>query len=162
MTDFVSFGIFLVKSFSYAGIFLASFLSTSTIFFPFPLYLIIFFSASLGLNTLIVGLLSGLGSSLGELTGYFVGVGGGKLIENIKPSKFVKRIVKYFDKYGFLVIFLAALLPFPFDIVGIMSGVAKYDIKKFLAATFLGKTIKSLLIAYAGYLVLPIVTSWLL
>ena len=58
-------------------------------------------------------------------------------------------------------IFLAALFPFPFDIVGMMSGAAKYSLKKFFIATFLGKCLKCLLIAYAGYFVLPLTLSWL-
>ncbi len=161
--ELTSLSLFLIKTFGYLGILGAGIISSATIFFPIPLYLIIFFSTSLGLNPLAVGLLAGLGNAVGELTGYFVGLGGTTFVEERKKKtpKFYFKFLRFFENYGFIVIFLAAFLPFPFDIVGMMSGAAKYDLKKFFIATFLGKSLKCLLIAYAGHFVLPAALSWL-
>jgi len=152
MIDFL----LLIKNFSYLGIFLASLISTSTIFLPAPIYLIIFASPSFGLNPIAVSIVSGLGAALGELSGYFIGLGGREIIqEKRKKSRIVRKFTKYFGKFGFLVIVITAAIPFPFDVIGILAGVSRYDVKKFLIATFIGKTIKSLLIVYAGYASIP-------
>ena len=150
----------LIVEFSYLGIFAIGVISSSTIFIPFPIYAIIFFSTSLGLNPLAVGVVAGFGSAIGELTGYFIGLGGTTLAIEKKKSKWIKPIIKYFKKYGFATITVTAFLPFPFDIVGILSGMGEYDIKKFLIGTSIGKIGKCLLITYAGALLLPHVTQW--
>jgi membrane protein DedA with SNARE-associated domain len=140
----------LLKSFGYFGIFLVSLISTSTIFLPAPLYLIIVLSSSLGMNPILIAFFSGLGMALGELTSYFIGLGGNKLIEE-KHEKIIKKFSNFFKRYGFIAISLAAFLPFPFDIVGICAGIGKYEIKKFLLATFIGKFFKALLLAFLGF-----------
>jgi membrane protein DedA with SNARE-associated domain len=147
----------LIVQFSYIAIFFVSLISTSTIFIPFPIYIIIFFAAGLGLNPLIVGITAGLGSAFGELTGYLIGVGGAKIIEEKRKKKLrlTEVFTRLFKRFGFLIVVIAAFIPFPFDAIGILAGVSKYDIKKFLLATSIGKIIKCLLIAYAGYIGIP-------
>jgi len=140
----------LIKSLGYLGIFIVSLISTSTLFLPFPLYSIISVSTFLGMNPLLVSFISGLGMTIGEFTGYLVGSGSERLISK-KHKKLIKKFEKFFKKFGFLTISLAAFLPFPFDIVGILAGMGKYNIKKFFLATFVGKFLKALLIAYAGF-----------
>ena len=142
----------LVTEFSYFGIFLASLISSSTVLFPLPIYFVNFLAAGFGLNPLIVGLFSGVGSGIGELTGYFVGFGGRyALLKKQYKVNFIKRISKLFTKYGFWLILSTAFIPFPFDIIGIISGVSKYDIKKFLLAVIIGKIARMVLISYAGF-----------
>lgn len=146
-----------ITQFSYLAIFIVSTISTSTILIPFPIYLIIFFAAGLGLNPFLVGVVAGLGSAIGELTGYLIGAGGVKIIEQKKKKepKWIEFLVKLFKKFGFPVILIVAALPFPFDVIGILCGMSNYDIKKFLIATSIGKIIKCLLIAYIGFIGIP-------
>lgn len=152
----------LIYQYSYFGIFILSIISTSTIFFPLPLYAIEFVVSGLGLNPLIVGISAGFGSTIGEFTGYLAGLGGRSVmeIEKIK-SKFIKKLTKFFSKHGFLVLLIAALLPFPFDVLGILAGASKYDIKKFFFATLIGKTLKNLLIAYSGFFIGSPLFEWI-
>jgi membrane protein DedA with SNARE-associated domain len=70
-------------------------------------------------------------------------------------SGYLLKFGKVFKKYGFATIIVASFLPFPFDIVGILSGIGKYDIKKFFIGTAIGKTLRMLLIAYSGHLLIP-------
>jgi len=91
---------FLLKSFGYLGIFLISLISTSTIFLPAPLYLIIVLSSAYGMNPILASLFSGLGMSLGELTSYFIGLGGNRLLEE-KHRKGVKKFERFFKKIWF-------------------------------------------------------------
>lgn len=143
-----------IVNFSYLGIFLVSLTGTSTILLPFPIYLIIFFSEGLGLNPFLVGIIAGIGSALGEATGYALGYGGRKLLKK-KYKKWFRIAEKWFKKNGFVTIFIFALTPLPDDIVGIIGGMTKYEIKKFFLASALGKIILCLLIAYSGHLIVP-------
>jgi undecaprenyl-diphosphatase len=155
----IEYFLFLVKPLGYIGIFLVSLISTSTLFLPVPLYLIIVASSALGMNPILVAFFSGLGMATGELTGYFIGLGGNLLMIK-KHKKSIRKFERFFKKFGFVAIFLAAFLPFPFDIVGISAGIGRYEIKKFLLATFLGKFLKALMLAFTGFELRWILNFW--
>lgn len=81
--------------------------------------------------------LIGVASSLGGITGYFVG----RLLNHIPivsriSQKAEDKWGKYISKYGVLFVILAALLPIPFSTVCIASGVMKLSSKKVLPACF--------------------------
>jgi len=127
-----------------------SLLGSASIIFPLP-SLILTFTFGLVLNPFLVGLVTALGSAIGESTGYLLGLGGKRILEK-RYAKGIKRVKKTFEKYGssFWIILLAAT-PLPDDIVGIICGIIKYDFKKYFIALFIGKLILSLILAYAGY-----------
>jgi len=158
---FVAWSRFFLVNFSYLGVFIISLIGTSTIFLPFPSYIIIALAAGLGLNPFLVGVAAGLGSAFGELTGYFIGVGGEKVIEKKtkKEPRLVKKFMQLFRRYGFPIIVVTAAIPFPFDAIGIVCGAINYDVKKFLIATAIGKIIKCLLVAYAGLFAVSFITQ---
>lgn len=140
----------LVRTYGYVGIFMSSLIGSSTIIFPVP-YLLLVFSSSSVLNPFVVGIVSGLGSSIGEMTGYALGFGGNKTILK-KYEKQIESMRKLFKKYrGGIGIFLLSVTPFPFDIVGIFCGIIKYDAVKFFLLCLGGKVIKHTIIAYAGF-----------
>jgi membrane protein DedA with SNARE-associated domain len=155
-----------ILEFSYLAVFLVSLIGTSTLFIPFPFDSIIVFAASgLGLNPVLVGVFAGLGAATGELSGYFVGAGGRVVIGDRKPrykflEKFIDFFTSLFKKYGLWIIPIFAFLPFPFDIVGILCGMAKYDVKKFWAAVATGRILRAIMIAYLGHMILPSFTQW--
>jgi uncharacterized membrane protein YdjX (TVP38/TMEM64 family) len=145
-------GIFasLIKTYGYFGLFLANLMATSTIIIPLPVAIVVF-AAGAFMNPFLVGLSSALGATLGEFTGYALGVGGRKVIEK-KWKKWIKRTEKMFCKYGgFWVIILFAATPLPDDIVGIVGGTLDYPLKKFFVASFIGKLILNLALAYGGF-----------
>ncbi len=147
----------IIEVLGYFGVFIAGLISSSTIFVPLPLYVIVAASKQLGLNIYISIILASIGVTIGELTSYFIGFG----IRKIKEFK-IKKWEKFFKKYGFLAIFVLALIPFPFfDIIGLLAGYLKYDIKKFLIATFIGKFIKISLIGIFGDEIIEIVKSYI-
>ncbi len=136
-----------IGGYGYVGIFLLSILGSSTIVVSAPTFLSTLIGGSV-LNPYFVGLVSGLGSSIGELTGYLAGYGGKVLAID---SKIYKKISGWMQRRGFLTVFLLAAIPNPlFDLAGIFAGLTNYSVKKFLLATFLGKTIKFTLIALLG------------
>lgn len=154
----------LIDQGSYFAIFIASFVSSSSILvpiLPFPSYLPVLVGVGVGLNPLLVGLLGGVGSVLGELIGYFAGLGGSAAIEKFekKTPKFLKRFERFYSNIGFWVVLIFAFLPFPFDVIGVLSGATKYDFRRFLLALAIGRLTRTLLIAYGVFIAIPFVSN---
>lgn len=146
----------LISQGNYVAIFIISFIGSSGIFFPilpFPSYIPLLIGVGTGLNPLFVGLIATSGSILGDLIGYLVGMGGSATIEKFekKTPKFLKRFERFYSNIGFWVVLIFAFLPLPFDIVGVLSGASKYNFRRFLLALALGRTARTLLIAFGGY-----------
>lgn len=157
---FILYGQHLIVQFSYLAMFILSVVSSATIFLPVPMIAIIFFAAELGLNPLLLGIVTGIGSAIGEMTGYLFGAGSEHVVEMeaknfTKKHKTINELKKLFVRYGFPIIIVCAILPFPFDFVGILAGAANYNLKKFWIATAIGKVFKYTLVAYAGTISLP-------
>ena len=154
----------LINQGGYFAIFLASFISSSSIIIPilpFPSTFPVLVGVGIGLNPLMVGLIGSFGSVLGELLSYLVGMGGSATIEKFekRTPKFLKRFEKFYSKIGFWVILVFAFLPLPFNIVGVLSGASKYNFKRFLLALTIGRVLRSLFIAYGGFFVLPFISD---
>jgi membrane protein YqaA with SNARE-associated domain len=141
-----------LTSFGYLGIFLITLIGYSTILFPLPTAIFVFSAAGF-LNPWLLAISAGLGSAFGEMTGYVLGFGGRKLIlkkEQIERLEKITNILKKRRTF-FAVLFLASLPFFGGDILGISAGFLKYDFKKFFLASFIGKTILHLAIAFSGF-----------
>jgi membrane protein DedA with SNARE-associated domain len=135
------------EQFGYVGGFLAMLLGSATVILPAPGLAVV---AALGTvtNPLLLGIVAGMGATLGEVTGYLVGYGGHKIAAEQKHYQTVER---FLNAHGFWAIALLAFIPNPlFDIAGIIAGGTKYPFNLFLAATFMGKVAKCILIAYLG------------
>lgn len=134
-------------SLAYLGAFLSMLIGNATIILPVP-GLIFVFSLGGTLNPLWVGLAGGAGAAIGEFTGYLAGFGGSAVIDN---SALYHRFEGWMEKYGLWVIFALAVVPNPlFDMAGIVAGASRVKPHAFFIATLAGKTIQSLLIAFAG------------
>jgi len=139
-----------ISKWGYIGLFVVSFLGSASIFFPIPNFVFIFTFGAI-LHPFGVALVTAIGSTLGETTGYLLGLGGKKILDK-KYKKKIKRINEMFNKYGSdLWIVILGATPLPDDIAGIFCGLIKYDFKRYFIATFIGKLILSLALAYAGY-----------
>lgn len=136
-----------LKGYGYLGIFLISILGNSTVIVPAPVILTAFVGGSI-FNPFLVGIITAAGATIGELTGFMAGYGGQAIIPK---GKNYEKIEGWMHKSGFLTIFILAVIPNPlFDLAGMVSGVTKYPLKKFLTATFLGKSVKFLAVAFLG------------
>lgn len=139
-----------VSKWGYPGLFIVSFLSSASIFFPFPNFVLIFTFGAV-LNPFLVAVVTAFGAAIGETTSYLVGLGGKKLLERKYPKQ-IKNMRDTFKKYGsdLWIIFLGAT-PLPDDIAGIFCGIIRYDFKRYFLATFIGKLILYLVLAYSGF-----------
>jgi len=137
----------------YLGIFLVMLVSSATVILPAP-GLLAALAAGASYNFVLVGIAAGLGSALGELTGYMFGYGSRDLLKAEK-NKLYLQIRDWTKTNGFLVIFVFSLIPNPaFDIAGIAAGTLNYPWQRFLLSCALGKIIKFIVVAYLGYILL--------
>lgn len=136
-----------LSSYGYFGIFLINLIGSATILIPTPALVATFVGGSI-YNPLLVGILSGIGASIGETTGYLAGYGTSVLI---KENKDYKRVEKWMNINGFMTIFILACVPNPiFDLTGVFAGATKYSFKKYFLAVMLGKVIRFIGISYLG------------
>lgn len=148
LAQFSNFLLQIVETFSYLGVFIASFLANASIFFPIPSHIMVF-GAGMLLNPLIVGVLGGLGAALGECIGYALGKGVKTFLEKERKfKKITRKLLKW--RWNFLAIMVFAATPLPDDVVGIYCGSIRYPFWRFLLACTVGKIILFTAIAFGG------------
>lgn len=141
-----------LESLGYAGVFLLSLLGNATMILPAPALAFVFVLGATLSSPLLVGILAGTGSALGEMTGYLAGISGSGVIEQTRAYERVHQIMM---KYGLWIIFVLAIIPNPlFDIAGLAAGAMKISWWRFLLITASGKILKSLIFAYSGSFIL--------
>ncbi len=139
------------RSFGLIGVFLLNLLGSATIFFPTPAFLSVGISAT-KINPLLVALVASAGGALGEATTFLFGYSSSKAF-NLEKRKMLKKFKKnVFDRYGWAAIFVLALVPNPlFDGIGMVAGISKYPIRKFLFLTFAGRFFRYLVLGYVTH-----------
>lgn len=137
---------------AYFGAFIISTFSNFTVFLPVPYALAIFLlGAQPFINPLLLALICGVGSGVGEISAYLIGLGGRKFIER-KYEKNLKSIGALIERYGFWAIVLFAATPLPDDTLLIPLGVLRYNLAKALIACVFGKILLCSLLAFGGRL----------
>lgn len=145
--------------YSYLGIFLISLLGSMSLFVPIPYTIVIFTLGGLpGFEPLWIAIAAGLGSAVGEFSGYLIGVGGRKAIGQ-KYRKKMDFLMKLFKKFGPIAIFIFALTPLPDDLLFIPLGVMRYSLIRAFIPALIGKFFSNLIIAYSGKWSLEIISE---
>jgi len=135
------------ERYGYPGVFLVSLLGNATVIFPAPSLAVVFGMGGV-LNPLLVGLVAGVGEALGELTGYLAGYGGRAVIED---REMYGRLEEWMQRHGSATILTLSAIPNPFfDLAGIAAGALRFPLAQFLLSCWVGKTIKTIAIAFAG------------
>lgn len=136
----------LILKYGYFGTFLGVFASNTI-----PLYApallpesLVVLSVFVGLNLWLVALIATVASTSGSVIHYLIG--------RFSRERFVKdrRVLKYqksFKKYGFWLIPVFAFGPLPLDVLAILSGLLKYDIKRFILGVAIGRFPRFLIFA---------------
>jgi membrane protein YqaA with SNARE-associated domain len=133
--------------YGYPAIFLVSLVGNLSVIFPAPSYIVVF-AASSTLDPIAVGVIAGLGATLGEITGYVAGASGKGMVEK-RPT--YQRIRLAVEKWGVWIIFLLGVIPnFFFDIGGMVAGATRMPLWRFLLAAWLGKSIRLTIVAMSG------------
>jgi membrane protein YqaA with SNARE-associated domain len=137
-----------LAAFGYPGLFLLSILANATVVLPAPGLVLVFGASALGLNPWLVGLVAGIGATIGEFSGYIAGYSGSAVIEN---RTMYDRLHGYMLRFGPWVLTVLGFLPLPFfDLAGILAGILKLPVHEYFLFTVMGKIPKMTLIALAG------------
>ena len=139
--------------YGYLGLFVISIIGNATLIIPAPVF-VVACAAGVIYGPIGVGLVAGLGSALGELTGYMAGAGGKALIPQ---GKRYDQLYLFMQRHGMLAIFLLGAIPNPiFDVGGIIAGALRMKGWKFIVAAWAGKAIRLGITAWACQSGLPL------
>ena len=134
-----------VESLGYPAVFLVSLFGNATLLVPLPAFAVVCTGGTI-LHPLLVGILGGTGQALGEMTGYIAGYGGQGFFQK---GRYYQRINNWVERRGWVAIVVLGLIPNPlFDFAGLAAGALRMPAWQFLAAAAVGKTIRSVIIAY--------------
>ncbi len=136
-----------LEAYGYLGAFLISLIFNATVILPVGNVLVISTLGAILPSATIVGLAGGAGAAIGEITGYMVGYSGRGVAER---SKMYERVEGWIRRWGTVVIFIFALVPFIFDLAAIAAGVLRFPFWKFLLLCWLGRTIAYIVVAFIG------------
>ncbi len=148
--------------YGYLGAFLVGVFGGATYIAPVPMTPVIFVLGTVlkpsfapYLGPVFVGVAAGLGETIGALTIYMTGYGGGAALASSKHAKIqavYSRLSRWMERRGTLVLFIfsAVLNPF-FYPIAITAGATRFGLKKYILICIIGKTIKGITVAAAGY-----------
>ncbi len=139
-----------VLQFGYVGVFLISLIGTLSVVFPIPYTLVIYIIGGFRvLDPFLIAVAAGVGSALGEFSGYVIGYYGRAVLSEDRRRK-MDYMMKIFLRYGFAAIFLFALTPLPDDLLFIPLGIMRYRFVKAFIPALLGKMLMCFILAYSG------------
>jgi len=148
--------------YGYLGAFLIGVFGGATYIAPVPMLPVIFVLGTVlrpsfapYLGPVFVGAAAGLGETIGALTIYMTGYGGGAAIASTKHAKvqaIYSRILGWMERRGALVLFIFSAVVNPFFYpIAFTAGATHYSLKKYILICIIGKTIKGITVAAAGY-----------
>jgi len=122
-----------------AGLFLLSFAESS--FFPVPPDVLLIALALIKPETgFYLAAITTLGSVLGAIFGYFIGLKGGRpLLERFISKERILFVHDYFNKYEAWAIGIAGFTPIPYKIFTISAGVFYINFTKFVLVSILAR-----------------------
>lgn len=132
----------------YPGIFLLSFIGAGSVIIPIP-YTVVSLAIAPAFDPLLLAMAAGLGAGVGELVGYGLGYAGRQVVGK-KRRRQLDAMVRIFERFGLLAIFIFALTPLPDDLLFIPLGLMHYSLWRALVACVAGKFVMSFIIACVG------------
>lgn len=120
--------------------------ATEAAFQPVPPDLLVMpMSLEAGFSTdlLAIFLVATLSSVLGSLGGYAIGVYGGRpLLEKFARESTVEKLEALTDRYGDAGVFIAAVSPIPYKVIAWTAGAGRMDLRLFVFAGLIGRSIR--------------------
>jgi len=144
-----------LEAYGYVGAFVISILGGATIIIPVPMLAVVFALGGVLKYTWLVGAVAGFGETLGALTIYMTGYGGGAALYSSKHGKIqaaYERLMRLMERRGSITLFLlsAVLNPF-FYPAALAAGALRFGVRRYFLICWAGKTIKGMTVAYVGY-----------
>jgi membrane protein DedA with SNARE-associated domain len=138
-----------VEKLGYLGVFVIGLILNATVIIPVSNMTVIFAMGAALPMPWAVGVVGGVAAGIGEMTGYIAGRSGRGLLAR---NKVYVRVEGWVKRWGWIAIFLLSIVPFAFDVVGIIAGALRMPVWKFMLATWAGRTIIYVVVAYLGYM----------
>ena len=143
----------------FPGLFAICFLGNATILVPFPYFITTFvfgglrdsISLQFMFDPMLVGLVSGVAATLGDMTGYVIGYMGGHYVQSSQRDAFLQLLAAH-PRWTPAVIWFMAVTPLPDDIVVVPLGAARYSWWKVMVPQLIGKIMFLTAIAWSGRL----------
>ena len=152
-----------LQHYGYLGAFLISIFGGATIIAPIPMTPVIFALGTVTrpdfapyLGPVFVGVAAGIGETIGGISIYMTGYGGGTAALNgfghSKLQKGYHWLMSRMERRGSLVLFAVSAVVNPFFYpTAIVAGATHFKLRKYLLICLAGKTIKGISVAAAGY-----------
>jgi membrane protein YqaA with SNARE-associated domain len=142
-------------AYGYLGAFLISVLGGATIIVPVPMLAVVFAMGRVMEYPWLIGISNGLGETIGALTIYMTGYGGGSALYNYTHGRLqssYEKLMQLMERRGWLILFVLAAVLNPFFYpAALAAGALRFGAKRYLLITCAGKIIKGMTVAYAGY-----------
>ena len=177
-----------IGGYGYLGVFIAGVLCGITII-PAPTLMLVFTLGHV-LDPIYVGLVAGFGGALGGITVYMTGAGVGSIVSGFrtnyqaferrldinddisKPTKsrfwfkgeaFYNLLAGWVrGRRGTWVVFIvSAMIISPFYFTGLAAGSLNMGLLRFFLISWVGKTVRYLTVAFAGYWGLQFLLKWI-
>ena len=149
-----------IASWGYTGCFLINVLTSGTVVLP-GFGSVLTFTLGSVLNPAIVGAVAGIGEATGAIGAYVTGYAGRGLFRDRSSGLFV-RFNNLVDRHGSKAVLLLASLITPiYYPFAVFLGMLRFGWIRFFLATWAGRTIKNMILAYLGYFGLRSILQWL-
>jgi membrane protein YqaA with SNARE-associated domain len=143
----LEYGSYFIEGYGLLGVLVGTFLSFSVL--PVPTDPVII--AAVGyFNPLLVFFVAMVGSTLGSITNYYIGLKGVRFFLRNKNSKNERKAERIFEKWGLFGLIFFSGLPFIGDPLIILAGTLRVGFWKFLFYTTLGKIWYFVLLIWFG------------
>jgi membrane protein DedA with SNARE-associated domain len=137
----------------YLILILVNFIGSLIPFVPLPGFLLLAtMSVGSEYDLHLLAILSAVSATVAKQIIFFVSFSGRKIMSS-KTRKRMRPFERLVKKYGAAAAFFAAATPMPDDIIFIPLGLAKYNPKRFFAATLAGKLVLSYIIVFISHYV---------
>jgi membrane protein YqaA with SNARE-associated domain len=151
-----------LEHYGYLGAFLISVFGGATIIAPVPMTPVVFALGTIMkpefapyMGPVFVGLAAGLGETVGGLSIYMTGYGGGTALKDMKEGKIKRgymRMTSWVERRGSLTLFILSAVVNPFFYpAALAAGALRFGIWRYTFICLVGKSIKGITVAAAGY-----------
>jgi membrane protein DedA with SNARE-associated domain len=149
-----------IAHWGYVGCFFINVLASGTFVMP-GFGMILTFTLGGVLNPAIVGAVAGIAEAIGASGAYFTGYSGRGLFGDSNNSLYL-RFSSIVDRHGSKAVFVMASIINPiYYPFAVFLGMLRFGWARFLLATWAGRTIKNMILAYLGYFGLRSILEWL-
>jgi membrane protein DedA with SNARE-associated domain len=149
-----------IAHWGYVGCFFINILTSGTFVLP-GFGLVLTFTLGGVLNPAIVGAVAGIGEAIGATGAYFTGYAGRGLFRDSKSGLYL-RFSNLVDRHGSKAVFFIACVISPiYYPFAVLLGTLRFGWMRFFLATWAGRTVKNMALAYLGYFGLKTVLRWL-